>query len=378
MEVWCNILHYNIGIKKEDSDYIISTKNRWKNIYQNNYYNIIINKNVALHNFVYSLFKENETIPNKKIKSWFEFINNPFYNSSSKEEIWTIFNKTQKMYFILIKFMNMCKVKKMKVKVDEDLNMNKITIHPHLSIVIVQNCTKYYFTLYDLINICNSSLCYSSHFFAESYSPKNPYTNEPFHVGILLKIYNAIRYSNYKMPFIYELFYRSCFNIKHFKIKNDYLIREEILKKFIKNASKDELYDSIREMLAIKCFRRTIKVVDDFPKDILVKALKPYIFFYLISNYSLRSSEKQWEYYMIMKKSILHFFKINSQFGRKKIKIKKMEKDGITHSYKEEIFETDFKETKLITPSFNEILTDLYNDNNEDEDEEDDDEEEEL
>ena len=80
MEVWCNILHYNIGIKKEDSDYIISTKNRWKNIYQNNYYNIIINKNVALHNFVYSLFKENETIPNKKIKSWFEFINNPFYN----------------------------------------------------------------------------------------------------------------------------------------------------------------------------------------------------------------------------------------------------------------------------------------------------------
>ena len=40
------------------------------------------------------------------------------------------------------------------------------------------------------------------------------------------------------------------------------------------------------------------------------------------------------------------------------------------------MIETDFKETKLITPSFNEILTDLYNDNNEDE--EDDDEEEEL
>ena len=204
-------------------------------------------------------------------------------------------------------------------------------------------------------------MCYSSHFFSESYSPKNPYTNEPFHFGILLKIYNAIRYSNYKMPFIYELFYRSCFNIKYFKIKNDYLIREEILKKFIKNASEDDLYYSIREMLEIRCFRKVINIPIDFPKDILVKALKPYIYFYLISNYSLRSSEKQWEYYMIMKKSIFHFFKINLQFGRKKIKIVKVEKDGIIHSYKEYIFHVEFKETKLITPSFNEKII-IYND----------------
>lgn len=374
MELWCNILYHNVGITKKDSDYIISTKNRWNNIYQNNYYNTIIHNNIEVHNFVYSLFKENQPLPNKKMKSWFNFINNPFYNASSKDDIWNIFNKTQKMFYTLIKFINMCKIKKMKVKVDEDLNMNKINIQPHLSIEIIQNGTKYYFTLYDLINICNSSLCYSSHFFAESYTPKNPYTNEPFHFGILLKIYNSIRYSNYKMPYIYELFYRSCFNIKHFKIKNDYLIREEILKKFIKNASENDLYNSIREMLELRCFRKTIKVTVDFPKDILVKALKPYIYFYLISNYSLRSSEKQWEYHMIMKKSIFYFFKINSQFGRKKIKIVKVEKDGIMRSYKEYTFETEFKETKIITPSFNEILTDLYNNH----DEEDDSSEEEL
>ena len=376
MEIWCNMLYHNVGITKKDSDYIISTKNRWNNIYQNNYYNTIIHNNIEIHNFVYSLFKENEPLPNKKMKSWFDFINNPFYNTSSKEDMWNIFNKTQKMSHVFVKFINMCKIKKMKVKVDCDLNMNKITIQPHLSLEIIQNGTKYYFTLYDLINIINSSLCYSSHFFAESYSPKNPYTNEPFHFGILLKIYNAIRYSNYKMSHIYELFYRSCFNIKYFKIKNDYLIREEILKKFIKNASEDDLYDSIREMLELRCFRKTIKVSVDFPKDILVKALKPYIYFYLVSNYSLRSSEKQWEYHMIMKKSIFHFFKINSQFGRKKIKIVKVEKDGIIHSYKEYIFHVEFKETKLITPSFNEILTDLYNEQYDDDDDDDDEDDE--
>lgn len=374
MEIWCNMLYHNVGITKKDSDYIISTKNRWNNIYQNNYYNTIIHNNIEIHNFVYSLFKENEPLPNKKMKSWFDFINNPFYNTSSKEDMWNIFNKTQKMSHVFVKFINMCKIKKMKVKVDCDLNMNKITIQPHLSLEIIQNGTKYYFTLYDLINICNSSLCYSSHFFSESYSPKNPYTNEPFHFGILLKIYNAIRYSNYKMSHIYELFYRSCFNIKYFKIKNDYVIREEILKKFIKNASEDDLYYSIREMLELRCFRKVINIPIDFPKDILVKALKPYIYFYLISNYSLRSSEKQWEYYMIMKKSIFHFFKINLQFGRKKIKIVKVEKDGIMHSYKEYIFHVEFKETKLITPSFNEkiiIYNDQYDDDYDDDDDDD-------
>ena len=65
MEIWCNMLYHNVGINKKDSDYIISTKNRWNNIYQNDYYNTIIHNNIEIHNFVYSLFKENEPLPNK-------------------------------------------------------------------------------------------------------------------------------------------------------------------------------------------------------------------------------------------------------------------------------------------------------------------------
>ena len=110
MEIWCNMLYHNVGITKKDSDYIISTKNRWNNIYQNNYYNTIIHNNIEIHNFVYSLFKENEPLPNKKMKSWFDFINNPFYNTSSKEDMWNIFNKTQKMSHVFVKFINMCKI----------------------------------------------------------------------------------------------------------------------------------------------------------------------------------------------------------------------------------------------------------------------------
>ena len=139
MEIWCNMLYHNVGINKKDSDYIISTKNRWNNIYQNDYYNTIIHNNIEIHNFVYSLFKENEPLPNEKMKSWFDFINNPFYSASSKEYMWNIFNKTQKMSHVFVKFINMCKIKKMKVKVDCDLNMNKITIRPQLSLEIIQN-----------------------------------------------------------------------------------------------------------------------------------------------------------------------------------------------------------------------------------------------
>ena len=125
------------------------------------------------------------------------------------------------------------------------------------------------------------------------------------------------------MPLLFEMFYRSDFNIKQFKKTNDYFIREECIKSFMKNADQDEQIEYIEEMLDTKENKRMFKFDEDFPKDVLLKAFRPYLFVYLISKYSLRSSRKMFEYKSILRTSLKAFKSQNIPFGRKIIKMSK-------------------------------------------------------
>lgn len=354
MEHWINILHYNINVNLDDSRYIIKCLDTWKEIYQNDYYNKIISKNPSIHFLIFEYLRillNNKKV--KKIKIWEKGYNNPFISVNDKEESLYLFGKTQKMYHILSRFVTLCKYKIAVVNVNTDLNLNKLTLVNNRCIEIFQNNSKYYFTISDLINIFNSSLTYSTHFFAESYTPKNPYTNEEFSLGILLKIYLAIRYSNFKIPLLIEMFHKSCYNISNFIKNYDYFIREEIIKNFIKNSSDQDKYECIKELLSLKCFKK-IKISEGFPKKVLVKALNPYIYFYLMSSYSLRPSYKQWEYHITLKKTLLYFFKINFKFGRKLLIKNKDKTNYVVH------YETDFKPVQEIkTPCFKDFVSNI-------------------
>lgn len=360
MEQWINILHYNIDVNLNDSKYIIKCKDKWNDIYQKEYYNKLISQNPSVHFLVFEyLCKISENKQVKKIILWENGYNNPFSNMSQKELLLNLFQKTQKMYYILSKFVTLCKCKIIDVKVNTDLNLNKIELNDERCIEIFQNNSKYYFTISDLINIFNSSLTYTTDFFAESYIPKNPYTNKEFTTGILLKIYLAIRYSKFKIPLLIEMFHKSCYNINIFIKTYDYFIREEIIKNFVKNSSDEDKYDCIKEILSLKCFRKKIKISEGFPKKVLVKALNPYIYFYLMSTYSLRPSYKQWEYHITLKKTLLHFFKINFKFGRQVLIKNENKTNYIIH------YETDYKVIQEIqTPCFKDFVSNIIHSSN--------------
>jgi len=67
----------------------------------------------------------------------------------------------------------------------------------------------------------------------------------------------------------------------------------------------------------IYCHR--ISIHSEFPKDILIDIMKPYLYLYLINNYHIYGTEKREKCFKLLKIKMKEFYKFNPGFGRKYI-----------------------------------------------------------
>ena len=253
-----------------------------------------------------------------KLTIWKKHINNKFYSSNIINELWNIYCKTQRSYYGFSKLALLFKLKHAKISVINDLCMNPITITTGKSISIFQNGSIYYFTLSDLINICKSALINSPNFYSDPIFPKNPYINIPFTKSIMYYIYYSIRISNFRIPLLLHLFYLSDFNTNRFYLDNESIIRDEYIDDFVKNGPIDDLLDYIYDMIyKVPNRKYLIKIDHDFPSDILINVMRPYLKLYLISSLSLCKTEQQFRTYYILKYKLQKFFEFNPCFGRR-------------------------------------------------------------
>ena len=275
----------------------------------------LISPNIFIHNFIINILSQ--YIPFKqKIVFWKKYVENPFYSHSQKRDLWDIYMKTQRIYNGFIRCIRLWKIKHAKVKVNTDLYMNSITLKKGRSISIYQNDSLYYFTIPDLINICNSSLMNSPNFFCEPRIPKNPYTNIPFSNANLYSIYDAIRHSRYRMSNLLHLYYLCEFDLDLFYYKHESTIRDEYINTFIKTSNSDDLFPYVREMLQKIIIPNKIKINKKFPQDKLVNIMRPFLKLYLIHSLSLSKTEYCFRVYFELKYKLIKFQEYNPRFGR--------------------------------------------------------------
>lgn len=317
MILWTSIMMGILGVDIECRNTILFSNDLWNDVHMNKEYSKYLFSHASLYSMIFRLLKKYEKYPKTKLFFWHDILTNPFSDVSYKEELGDIFCKTQKHYYVLNRFFIRCKINYMKPKIDIDMEMNKIILKEHLSMKIYQDGALYYFTLRDLINICKSALVYSVSFFNEPYLPKNPYTNNEFPIGVLLNIYNEIRKSNYEMPMLLQLLYKEKFDIDKFLENNEYILREEAIKDFVKSASAYDKLNEIMDMLQTKGVKKKIKFDDGFPPKIIIKAFEPLLYFYIVSEYSMRSHNNRMFYRNLVQYKLLQFSNENPPFGRK-------------------------------------------------------------
>ena len=111
------------------------------------------------------------------------------FKKEDKENIITIFSNAQKHYHAFSRFAYIYKLKKYPCIVTDDLSLNPLNPNHKNTFTLVENKSKYLFSLNDLISIIETAIGNSPNFFSEPLSPVNPYNKQIFTNSTLYNIY---------------------------------------------------------------------------------------------------------------------------------------------------------------------------------------------
>jgi hypothetical protein len=242
---------------------------------------------------------------------------NIFFQEEEKENFLNYFCKIQKHYFAFSRLLNTWKYKRAKLMVSDDLYLNPLDATGKNIFIIVQNQKKYLFSIANLINMVNSALSHTCHFFASPLILKNPYNNGVFNKSNLYNLYFAIKQSTFIMPALFHYYFLVNFNITRFREQYEGVIREISIENYVKNTDHNVLYNHVFNM--IKEHKPQIFIDSDFPKEDLVNIMRPYLRLYYFSIYSL-DEYKKINAFSELNKKLRKFHKYNNKFGRKIIK----------------------------------------------------------
>lgn len=272
---------------------------------------------VFYSNWYFSYFK----FKNKYNVLYDYILYNPFILKEQREELLYLFNKLQKIYFIIKKFGKKLYIKRNVKKIENEYDISYTkkleNINNDKLIYFIENNRIYTFYSCDIVKIICYSLLYHEELFALPKYPNNPHTNIPISKVNLYNIYFQLIKNKYIIPEILYWFYKSDFTINVFIINYESNLRDINLIKYYNDINDDEKYNIILNM--IKCYKRSIMpnlyIHKSFPKADVVNAFKDILPQYGLSICSYNPSKK-----LQAKKKVRDylklFYKNNKFFGR--------------------------------------------------------------
>uniref|UniRef100_A0A6C0LM08 Uncharacterized protein n=1 Tax=viral metagenome TaxID=1070528 RepID=A0A6C0LM08_9ZZZZ len=287
-------------------------------------FNLIYNNqknDISYLSFIFfSIFFNNPGFVKYKFLFYKDTNENTFLNKAQKNNFNQAFSKLQFVYFALTKFVNIIKIKKQPFLNEEDFLLNPIDKLSKTSLVIYQNNSKNIFTVNDLTKIIKSSLLnVSFRFINKPVAIKNPYNNIPFNKSNLYNIYFFILFNTHFKVDLLQKFFLHDFDMTLFFKKHEYLLREYAIKEYVAKEYATNLYKGVLEMLIhFNSHNRRSQIIihADFPKELLVGIMRPYLLLDLMALYSLIPDSKKYAAELLTKKlRELHTF--NPTFGRK-------------------------------------------------------------
>jgi hypothetical protein len=291
-----------------------------------NYYNINNNTNlININTNTNTNIIDKNLFAKAKIFAINKFLNNLFFTDKIKQQIFNIYSTAQNIYLNMIKLLYYYKVTKYPFVISNDLMLNPINTdnykYSYNTHIILENNRKYIFSMNDLINIIESALSNSFMFFPEPLKPKNPYTNSILTYAQLYNIYFKMKYSTKKISTLFHLYFIDNFNNSKFIINNEMYLRDYNIKRFVTNSPTNILVSYILNMLHNHKHTRKLQIHKDFPQNLLVTIFKPFLYYFLIVNYFIKTTEKFNDYYYILNYKLNEFYKFNTLFGRQKINL---------------------------------------------------------
>lgn len=318
-------------------------------------------------------------IKNKYLKlSGFFAKDDSFQFQNFNEKILEITNKAQRAYNGFARLAQIARSKQ-KISIDMDLLLNPIDPNHKNTIKLNQNNSNFLFTVRDLVQIIETALSNAPNFFAEPLPIKNPYNNVELKHADLYNIYFKVRASDYNIPMLFHNFFLCAFDKNRFCIENQYLIREESIKRTVNNTNPNVLFKNVRRMLQLTT-NNALKISDEIDKIKFVEIMRPYYYLYLVANYQIHGLEKTRRASIVFRNRINELREYNPRFGRtymKRVPLKKRTKqvfdldhprftmnDALKYEFRESVEAYDFDDEEEEEMDFNHGIIDNNNNNN--------------
>lgn len=259
----------------------------------------------------------------EKFSTLLNILTNPFLQKETKEKVMVLFMKSQRTYYAFQKLAMIFKYKNMEPRVYHDLCMNELDEKNRCVFTMIQNNTKYYFLISDLMGIIRRALLHECYFFAEPLEPKNPYNNLPFTHSDLYNIYFYMRKNYMIIPSVFQSFYMSNFNYDQFVNNNEHLIREQIIHNYAFTSPYTTLMVDLPSMFSMnKAATSNLTISNAFPKDKLINIFRPYFHLYYLHRFGILGTENKRNALGQLKKKLRRFVNFNQAFGRSIIRLK--------------------------------------------------------
>jgi len=284
------------------------------------------NENIYISFFIYNVYYKEKKIlyenyiyriANAKFLVLNEYLNNIFYSNEIIEKIFTIFYKAQKCYHAFSRLAHIYRFKKYKIVVQDDLSLNTLNPNHKNTFILIENKSKFLFSINDLISIIETSISNSPNFFVDPLWPENPYNKQKLKPSTLYNIYFKMKESGRLISTLFHFFFLENFQLSNFVEQNEAFIRENSIKKFIFNSPYTTLYIPTLRMLNNNKYTKLLKIDNEFPKDKLVEIFRPFLYYYYIFNYDIKGTSKIYNYKSILNQKLKKFYEYNKSFGKK-------------------------------------------------------------
>lgn len=200
----------------------------------------------------------------------------------------SFYYKAQKLYHILLRFVQKCKLKKIKTfDIECDLRLAQF-VQP-TKIELLEKKQIYPFNIYDLLSIISTSLLNQNNLFTNPQYPKNPYTNLDLSFHNLYNIYVRCLELKIKIPIIMTYFCNSEFCLSVFIEKYKPQLSEWAIDSYLSNDT--NITKSIVEDMFDMCYIYNIRIHKEFPIKKLFLILRPYLKYHY--NYHKRSETEK-------------------------------------------------------------------------------------
>ena len=253
-------------------------------------------------------------------KNKFNIINN---NLNSESQLLSIFCNVQKMYHGFARLAHLFRYKRAIIQNTTDLGLNPILSKSRIIHTFLQGNSKFCMTISEIIQTVNSALSYVNGFFIlQNYIPKNPYTNVQLTKSILYNMYFAVKNSDFKMSPLFHAFFMHHFDLINFSEANSSQLIEYAISKYAYQTHHDVLYSEVLVMINCHSMMQKLYIDHRFPKELLVKIMRPFLHLTLRLEYSAICKHEWNKIHEIWNNSLDLFYIYNPKFGRRYIRYK--------------------------------------------------------